>query len=312
MSEKTEEFILAIEKDSRENVFVQKNESMCNHTTFRIGGPADAYIEPATEEAFCRVMAEAARRNIRTIVIGRGSNLLFDDAGFRGAVISTTQLRSIRIEENTLHAGAGASLNACANAACEAGLTGMEFAFGIPGSVGGAVFMNAGAYGGEICQLLTASTYYDGNDGTVKTLSAEDHNFGYRHSAYRDHTERIVLSALFALQPGDKTAIRATMDDLMGRRVSKQPLEYPSAGSAFKRCEGRFTAQMIDEAGLKGFSIGGAQVSEKHAGFIINRGGATSADVRALIAHIQGKLKKRFDVDICPEIVYIPPTGREG
>ena len=312
MSEKTEEFILAIEKDSRENVFVQKNESMCNHTTFRIGGPADAYIEPATKEAFCRVMAEAARRNIRTIVIGRGSNLLFDDAGFRGAVISTTQLRSIRIEGNTVHAGAGASLNACANAACEAGLTGMEFAFGIPGSVGGAVFMNAGAYGGEICQILTASTYYDGNDGTVKTLSAEDHNFGYRHSAYRDHPERIVLSASFALQPGDKTAIRATMDDLMGRRMSKQPLEYPSAGSAFKRCEGRFTAQMIDEAGLKGFSIGGAQVSEKHAGFIINRGGATSADVRALIAHIQGKLKERFDVDICPEIVYIPPTGREG
>lgn len=311
MSEKTEEFILAIEKDSREDVFIQKNESMCNHTTFRIGGPADAYIEPATEEAFCRVMAEAARRNIRTIVIGRGSNLLFDDAGFRGAVISTTQLRSIRIEENTLHAGAGASLNACANAACEASLTGMEFAFGIPGSVGGAVFMNAGAYGGEICQILTASTYYDGNDGTVKTLSAEDHNFGYRHSAYRDHTERIVLSASFALQPGDKTAIRATMDDLMGRRMSKQPLEYPSAGSAFKRCEGRFTAQMIDQAGLKGFTVGGAQVSEKHAGFIINRGGATSADVRALIAHIQCELKNRFGVDIRPEIVYVPPTGRE-
>ena len=226
-------------------------------------------------------------------------------------MISTARLRCIRVEGNTLYAGAGASLNACANAACEAGLTGMEFAFGIPGSVGGAVFMNAGAYGGEICQILTESICYDGKDGTVKTLLADEHHFGYRHSVYRDHPDRIVLSASFALQPGDKTAIRAMMDDLMSRRMSKQPLEYPSAGSAFKRCEGRFTAQMIDEAGLKGFSIGGAQVSEKHAGFIINRGGATSADVRGLIAHIQRELKKRFEVDICPEIVYVPPTDGE-
>jgi UDP-N-acetylmuramate dehydrogenase len=310
MSESMRDFIRAIQNGSDE-VFIRENEAMSDHTTFRIGGPADVYMEPATEDAFVRVMEETAKRNIRTMVIGRGSNLLFDDAGFRGAVISTARLRSIRVEGNVLYAGAGASLNACANAACEAGLTGMEFAFGIPGSVGGAVFMNAGAYGGEICQILTESTCYDGNDGTVKALCAEEHAFGYRHSVYRDHPDRIVLSASFALQAGDKTAIRARMDDLMGRRMSKQPLEYPSAGSAFKRCEGRFTAQMIDEAGLKGFSIGGAQVAEKHAGFIINRGGATSADVRGLIAHIQRELKKRFEVDICPEIVYVPPTDRE-
>lgn len=310
MSEKMENFILAI-KQGGEDVFCAENEPMSAHTTFRIGGCADAYIEPATEEAFCRVMREASRRNIRTIVIGRGSNLLFDDEGFRGAVIATNQLRSIRVEGNRLYAGAGASLNACANGACEAGLAGMEFSFGIPGSVGGAVFMNAGAYGGEICQVLEKSTYYDGKDGTVKTLCAADHGFGYRHSSYREHPERIVLSATFTLQEGDKTAIRSMMDDLMGRRMDKQPLEYPSAGSAFKRCEGRFTAQMIDEAGLKGFSVGGAQVSEKHAGFIINRGGATSADVRGLIAHIQAELKKRFDVDICPEIVYVPPTDEK-
>lgn len=310
MSETMRDFIRTIQ-DGNDEVFLLENEFMSDHTTFRIGGPADVYVEPATEEAFRRVMAEAAKRNIRTIVIGRGSNLLFDDAGFRGAVISTARLRCIRVEGNTLYAGAGASLNACANAACEAGLTGMEFAFGIPGSVGGAVFMNAGAYGGEICQILTESICYDGKDGTVKTLLADEHHFGYRHSVYRDHPDRIVLSASFALQPGDKTAIRAMMDDLMSRRMSKQPLEYPSAGSAFKRCEGRFTAQMIDEAGLKGFSIGGAQVSEKHAGFIINRGGATSADVRGLIAHIQRELKKRFEVDICPEIVYVPPTDGE-
>lgn len=310
MSETMRDFIRTIQ-DGNDEVFLLENEPMSDHTTFRIGGPADVYVEPATEEAFRRVMAEAAKRNIRTIVIGRGSNLLFDDAGFRGAVISTARLRRIRVEGNTLYAGAGASLNACANAACEAGLTGMEFAFGIPGSVGGAVFMNAGAYGGEICQILTESICYDGKDGTVKTLRAEEHHFGYRHSVYRDHPDRVVLSASFALQPGDKTAIRAMMDDLMSRRMSKQPLEYPSAGSAFKRCEGRFTAQMIDEAGLKGFSIGGAQVSEKHAGFIINRGGATSADVRGLIARIQRELKKRFEVDICPEIVYVPPTDGE-
>ncbi|MBQ5886649.1 MAG: UDP-N-acetylmuramate dehydrogenase [Clostridia bacterium] len=310
MSETMRDFIRTIQ-DGNDEVFLLENEFMSDHTTFRIGGPADVYVEPATEEAFCRVMAETAKRNIRTIVIGRGSNLLFDDAGFRGVVISTARLRCIRVEGNTLYAGAGASLNACANAACEAGLTGMEFAFGIPGSVGGAVFMNAGAYGGEICQILTESICYDGKDGTVKTLRAEEHHFGYRHSVYRDHPDRVVLSTSFALQAGDKTAIRAMMDDLMSRRMSKQPLECPSAGSAFKRCEGRFTAQMIDEAGLKGFSIGGAQVAEKHAGFIINRGGATSADVRGLIAHIQRELKKRFEVDICPEIVYVPPTDGE-
>ena len=284
---------------------------MCDHTTFRIGGPADVYTEPATEDAFVRVMEEAAKRNIRTMVIGRGSNLLFDDAGFRGAVISTGRLRTVRCAGNILYAGAGASLSACANAAWEQGLTGMEFSFGIPGSVGGAVFMNAGAYGGEICQVLTESTYYDGADHTVKTLAADAHAFAYRDSVYRHHPERVVLSAAFALQAGNKEEIRAVMDDLMSRRTEKQPLEYPSAGSAFKRCEGRFTAQMIDQAGLKGFSIGGAQVSEKHAGFIINRGGATSADVRALIAHIQCELKNRFGVDIRPEIVYVPPTGRE-
>lgn len=311
MSEWIKDFVLAVQEGQRDSVFVWENESMAAHTTFRIGGAADVYIEPATAEAFCYVMAEADRRGIRTLVIGRGSNLLFDDSGFRGAVISTARMRSVRCDGDVLYADAGASLNACANGACDSSLTGMEFAFGIPGSVGGAVFMNAGAYGGEICQILRESTYYDVTDHSVKTLSADEHRFAYRHSAYREHPEWVVLSASFALLPGEKTAIRAKMDDLMGRRMSKQPLEYPSAGSAFKRCEGRFTAQMIDEAGLKGFSIGGAQVSEKHAGFIINRGGATSADVRKLIAHIQAELKKKFDVDICPEIVYVSPTGRE-
>lgn len=311
MSDRIMELIHALRGYPRGEIFLAEKEPLRDHTTFRIGGPADVYIEPATEDAFCFVMVEAAKRDIRTIVIGRGSNLLFDDAGFRGAVISTGRLRTVRCAGNILYAGAGASLSACANAAWEQGLTGMEFSFGIPGSVGGAVFMNAGAYGGEICQVLTESTYYDGADHTVKTLAADAHAFAYRDSVYRHHPERVVLSAAFALRDGNKEEIRAVMDDLMSRRTEKQPLEYPSAGSAFKRCEGRFTAQMIDQAGLKGFSIGGAQVSEKHAGFIINRGGATSADVRALIAHIQCELKKRFGVDIRPEIVYVPPTGRE-
>ena len=277
MSEKTEEFILAIEKDSRENVFVQKNESMCNHTTFRIGGPADAYIEPATEEAFCRVMAEAARRNIRTIVIGRGSNLLFDDAGFRGAVISTTQLRSIRIEGNTVHAGAGASLNACANAACEAGLTGMEFAFGIPGSVGGAVFMNAGAHGSSMENVVVSTRAY--NRKEKRTVTITDNMFGYRDSIYKNNSELVCLGANILLSRGEPQRIRAKMRELLEQRRSKQPIEYPSAGSYFKRPEGDFAGRLIEISGLKGVRVGGAEVSEKHAGFIINKGNATFNDI---------------------------------
>ena len=299
---------------SIQDIQLRFDEPMSKHTSFRIGGPAEVMAFPKNTQELSALMCAAAELKIQPAILGAGTNVLAPDAGLPGLCICLKDaLDGMELlEGNRIRVMAGVTMTRAAVFAANHSLSGMEFAHGIPGTVGGGVYMNAGAYGGEICQILTDSTCYDGEDRTVKTLAASEHHFAYRHSSYREHPERIVLSASFALQPGDRAAIRAMMDDLMGRRMSKQPLECPSAGSAFKRCEGRFTAQMIDEAGLKGFAIGGAQVSEKHAGFIINRGGATSADVRALIAHIQCELKKRFDVDICPEIVYIPPTGREG
>lgn len=288
------------------NIGVREAEPMAPHTTFRIGGPADLYLEPSTE-ADVRFLFRAAREaQARTIMIGRGSNLLFSDDGFRGAVISASSLRELSVDGNILTAGAGVPLRICAKAAQEASLTGMEFAHGIPGSCGGAVFMNAGAYDGEIAQILIRSRYYDRDTDSFGELDAPAHAFGYRESVYRTNTNRVILSASFRLLPGDPLAIRTKMDDLMRRRTEKQPLEYPSAGSTFKRYPGRYTAQMIDEAGLKGYSIGGAQVSEKHAGFIINRGGATSEDVTALIKHIQKTLLERFGVSIETEVVCVP------
>jgi UDP-N-acetylmuramate dehydrogenase len=241
--------------------------------------------------------------------VGRASNLLFDDDGYRGAVVSTAGLHMLVREGNTLTVGAGVPLTAAARAALDASLTGLEFAYGIPGSCGGAVYMNAGAYGGEISQCLLFSRAYHVPSGEIRKLCAEEHRFGYRTGVYREHPEWIILSAQVRLAPGDAEAIRAAMDDHMRSRAEKQPLEYPSAGSVFKRYPGRYTAQMIDEAGLKGRRIGGAEVSEKHAGFIVNRGGASSADVLALIEEIRRTLAARYGVDIETEVIYIPPDG---
>ncbi len=285
---------------------VKYGEPMALHTTFRIGGPADYYAEPSTADAFAALLGAADTYGIPYCVIGRGSNLLFDDRGFRGLVIATTAMRQITVRDELVTADAGATLTAVAKAAQEHSLAGFEFANGIPGSVGGAVFMNAGAYGGEIANVLSESICYNTASGAFERLLPADHRFSYRHSVYRDELFRLVVSATFRLQKGDPAAIRAVMDDLMNRRVAKQPLEYPSAGSAFKRCDGRYTAQMIDEAGLKGYTIGGAQVSEKHAGFIINRGGATAADVLRLIEYVQGEIRRVYGAEIEPEIVYVP------
>ena len=281
-------------------------EPMCAHTTFRIGGPADAYVAPSTSAQLQLALNSAKEMGIRAFVVGRGSNLLFDDAGFRGAVISTTSMCAVEMEDGILHAEAGASLISCAKTALHASYTGLEFAYGIPGSIGGAVFMNAGAYDGEISGILSESTYYDRDNETICTLDARSHQFGYRDSIYRHHPHWVILSASFSLQPCDAEQIRGKMDDFMQRRVNKQPLEYPSAGSIFKRYPGRYTAQMIDEAGLKGLTIGGAQISEKHAGFIINRGGATAGDVLRLIDRVKTELLRKFGVEIETEVVYIP------
>ncbi len=295
--------------DEISGITVRYNELMSKHTTFQIGGAADYYIEPLTGEAMQAVLACAQKYSVRTKVIGRGSSLLFSDAGYRGAVISTSAMKQITVSDTEITAEAGASLTALAKAALEASLTGLEFANGIPGSVGGAVFMNAGAYDGEISQVLLRSTYFDSANGAFVTIDSAAHEFAYRNSIYRAHPEWTVVSATFSLRNGDHTVIRARMEEFMARRSEKQPLEYPSAGSAFKRYPGRYTAQMIDEAGLKGKQIGGAQISEKHAGFIINRGGATAEDVLALIDCVRNEICRLHGIKIEPEIVYVPENG---
>lgn len=289
-----------------QNISIRYDEPMALHTTFHIGGPADFYVEPQSADALRRVLRLTKKHNVKTQVIGRGSNILIADAGFRGVIVSTSSMKQITVLENTITAEAGATLTALAKIAGDHALTGLQFSNGIPGSVGGAVFMNAGAYDSEISEVLTDSTYYDRESGEVASLSGDEHCFGYRNSIYRAHPERIILSATFALLPGDENAIRREMEELMRRRIEKQPLEYPSAGSTFKRYPGRYTAMMIDEAGLKGCTVGGAQVSEKHAGFIINRGGATAGDVLALIDKIQKEIYRLHKIEIEPEVIYIP------
>lgn len=305
MNKRYERFLQAI-REYGDRINVRADEPLSHHTTFRIGGPADLFLEPGDEPSLRFLLNLAAEEKIRSFVMGRGSNLLFSDEGFRGAVISTAGLRSVQTDENRLWAGAGASLAVCANAALSGSLTGMEFAHGIPGSVGGAVFMNAGAYDGEISGILLRSRYYDRERDEFGELDNAAHLFGYRESIYRSHPEWVILAAEFQLSPGDPEQIRARMDELMARRMEKQPLEYPSAGSTFKRYPGRYTAQMIDEAGLKGYTVGGAQVSEKHAGFVINRGDASAGDVLSLIDHIRRTLLDRFGVSIETEVICVP------
>ena len=239
-------------------------EMLSSHTTFRIGGDASLFVSPADEDQLIGVISYLEKNGIRYFLLGKGSNVLFDDAGYDGAVVSTSKLDKISVCGNEITAQCGASFTYLASVAAGNSLSGLEFAYGIPGSVGGAVFMNAGAYGSETAAVLKSSRYLDISDCTVKTLPLEEHLFGYRDSVFR-HRRFIHLSSVFALQAGDKAQIRAYMNELMQRRRDKQPLEYPSAGSVFKRYPGRYTAQMIDEAGLRGLSVGGAQVSEKLA-----------------------------------------------
>ncbi len=287
-----------------EELSVFADEPMSRHTSFRIGGPAALYLVPRTGVA-SRAGGPAARETeTRFFVLGNGSNVLFDDAGYGGAVIASSALDGIFLDGDLLTAEAGAPLSAVCRAARDASLAGLEFAYGIPGSVGGAVVMNAGAYGGEIKDVLAESVAFDPCAGETVRLTPGEHAFGYRDSIYRQ-TGRIVLAASFRLVPGDREEIAAKMNDVAGRRVAKQPLEYPSAGSVFKRPEGRFVGQMVEESGLKGFRIGGAEVSEKHAGFIVNRGGATSRDVLLLVAHIRDVVRKNYGVELECEIIHV-------
>lgn len=279
---------------------VKCDELMSGHTTFRIGGPADIYCEPTADEVASLIKACQAV-DAPVTVIGNGSNLLVGDKGIRGVVIAIgRRMSSIFVNGTRIHAEAGALLGRMAQEALKASLTGMEFAAGIPGSVGGAVVMNAGAYGGEICQMLESAQVLE-RDQTLRTYRVNELDLSYRHSRIME-SGGIVLSADFVLQPGDPEAIRSQMEDLKTRRSDKQPLNYPSAGSTFKRPAGYFAGKLIDDAGLRGYRVGDAQVSEKHCGFVINRGHATASEVRQLMEDVQRIVKENSGVTIEPEV----------
>lgn len=281
-----------------------RNESLASHSTFRIGGPADLSVFPKNDRELIASVGVARRYGMRYTVIGRGSNVLFSDSGYRGMIVFTSGLSDIRVNGETVCAGSGASLSRIALTAAQHGLAGFAFAHGIPGSFGGAVYMNAGAYGGQMSAVLRASTCFDPADGSVSRLLGEDHAFGYRHSVYMEN-DKIMLGGEILLEKGDKDRILADMEDMKNKRRQSQPLEFPSAGSVFKRPEGYFAGMLIEDAGLKGLRVGGAEVSPKHAGFIVNTGGATAADVLGLIARIRETVRARFGVDLEPEIRYI-------
>lgn len=280
---------------------ILEDEWMNKHTTFKIGGPADLYVIPNSEEELIHAIQVCKQENLPYYVIGNGSNLLVTDKGFRGIIIEVyKQLADIKVEGNCITAYAGALLSKIANIALENNLTGFEFAHGIPGTLGGAVTMNAGAYGGEMKQVIESATVID-DHGQVKTLSLEELELEYRKSIV-SRLGYTVIKATIRLSEGEAEAIRALMKELGQKRRDKQPLEYPSAGSTFKRPEGHFAGKLIMDSGLRGYQIGGAQVSEKHCGFIINRDHATCADVMQLIKYIQSEIKAKFDVEIEPEV----------
>ncbi len=274
-------------------------------TTFKVGGPADLLIDLPDADAVAAVLAVCKREDIPYLFIGNGSNLVVGDKGYRGAVLRLDgrKAQPILLEDGRIYAPAGMSLQRLCLFARDHRLTGLEFAYGIPGTVGGAVYMNAGAYDGEMAQVVVSADCVT-PDGTPVTLTAADLNMTYRHTALMER-DLIVTGATLQLQPGDYDTIWAKMKELMARRHDKQPLEYPSAGSFFKRPEGYFAGKLIQDAGLKGFTVGGAQVSEKHAGFVINRGGATAADLVELRRQVHDKVYAEFGVHLEPEVRFV-------
>lgn len=278
-------------------------EPMSSHITFRVGGNADCYVKPSIQQ-LPEVLELCRQYQLPFMVIGNGSNLLVGDKGIRGVVIELGKPASeVRIEEDKIIAEAGAMLSAVARQAAKEGLSGMEFASGIPGTIGGAVVMNAGAYGGEMKDIITSVTVLT-KEGEKKKLSLEELDLGYRHSCI-PKKEYIVLSAELHLISEEKEKIEARMEELKQQRVLKQPLEYPSAGSTFKRPEGYFAGKLIQDAGLRGFQVGGAQVSEKHCGFVINKEHATAADIDGLIKEVQHRVEQQFGVRLETEVKYV-------
>ena len=278
------------------------NEPMKNHTSFKIGGPADILIMPSTIDDVKKVLEYA--KDIPLYIIGNGSNLLVNDEGIKGIVLKISNcLNKIEVQDNYILAEAGAILAMVSKVAKEHSLTGMDWACGIPGSIGGAVYMNAGAYGGEMKDIVVETTYIDENKQIVK-INNQEHNFEYRKSIFTNKNH-VILQTKLALHKGNKEEIENKIKELLEQRRLKQPLEYPSAGSTFKRPEGYFVGKIIDELGLKGKTIGGAQVSEKHGGFIINTGNATAKDVKELIDYIIREVEKVYNIKLETEIKMI-------
>lgn len=279
-------------------------EPMKKHTSFKIGGPADILVQPQNADGLSQALAAARDYEVPVTILGNGSNVLVRDKGIRGLVIQLgNALKSFRQEGERLYFGAGYSLALASRKAWECGLSGMEFAVGIPGSIGGAVYMNAGAYNGEMKCVVESVRVMDMNGNTAE-LTAEDLQFGYRKTSLQQ-SGYIITEVCLKMQPGNKADIKAMMDDFSSRRISKQPLEMPSAGSMFKRPPGYFAGTLIEQAGLKGYTVGGAQVSTKHAGFVVNCGNATAADVLQLIADVRRIIMEKAGVELHPEVLVI-------
>ncbi|MFV0503805.1 MAG: UDP-N-acetylmuramate dehydrogenase [Lachnospirales bacterium] len=279
-----------------------KDEPMKNHCTFRVGGKVDVLVLPQSVEEFIEILKHVQENNLKYFVLGNGSNIIPKDEGFKGIVIKTTDIKYISLKEeneDVLEVACGNILKTVCLYALENSLSGLEFAYGIPGTVGGSIYMNAGAYGGEIKDCLIDAIVYDGKG--IKTLANKDLKLSYRHSILQENNI-VVLSARFKLKNGNKNEIKAIMDENLFKRNSKQPVNKPSAGSAFKRPDGYFAGKLIMDSNLRGCSIGGAQVSEKHCGFIINSGNATSKDILDLIEHVQNTVYEKFNVFLEPEV----------
>lgn len=280
---------------------VREEEYLRHHTTFKIGGPADLFVEPATMAELSFALRTIHEFDVPVTIIGCGSNILVKDGGIRGAVVSVRHMTQIMdCNDNVLCIGSGYMLKDASEFAWENGLTGLEFAIGIPGTLGGAVFMNAGAYDGEMSHVVTAVRAVD-FQGNIKEYDASHLDFGYRHSVFHDNHE-VIGEVIMTLKPGDKNVIKARMDELTEKRESKQPLEFASAGSTFKRPPGYFAGTLIEQTGLKGLSVGDAQVSHKHAGFVINTGSASAKDVLDLIAEVQRRVYDQHGVHLEPEV----------
>lgn len=295
-----QELAVLLGEDGEKNRRIRTEEAMSRHTTFRIGGPVQYFVTPKDAKELAACVALCRETGVPWFILGNGSNLLVSDRGWRGAVISTENLNALKVSGTVLHAGAGCLLSQAARRAKDEGLTGFEFAAGIPGTVGGALVMNAGAYGSEIKDVLVSTLVLD-SDGTIHTLPAGELGLGYRTSRIPGEGY-VVLEAEFQLREGDRENIGKRMEELAFLRKSKQPLQYPSAGSTFKRPVGYFAGKLIDDAGFRGFQIGGAQVSEKHCGFVINKDHATAEDVLELCEEVKRRVKAQAGVELELEI----------